>query len=76
VLPDASGWRLLVLQDPELPTQPNGFDCGVLVLAFICFAVVNMSFCRGLNDREEHEFAASLHFRFAQSTFMLVKIHF
>jgi Ulp1 family protease len=75
VLPDASSWRLITLQNPELPTQPNGFDCGVFVSAFIYFAVVNISFRRGLNDRYVHDFAASLRFRFANSIFR-EKIHF
>jgi hypothetical protein len=75
VLPDASSWRLITLQNPELPTQPNGFDCGVFVSAFIYFAVANISFRRGLNDRYVHDFAASLRFRFANSIFR-EKIHF
>ena len=75
VLPDASSWRLITLQDLELPTQPNGFDCGVFVSAFIYFTVVNISFRRGLN-RDTHEFADRLRFRFgAQSKFM-ENIHF
>ena len=71
VLPDASSWRLITLQDPELPTQPNGFDCGVFVSVFIYFSVVNISFRHGLaNDRDTHEFADNLRFRFAQLIFM------
>jgi sentrin-specific protease 1 len=64
-MPDASSWRL-VLQDPRLPTQPNGFDCGVYVSAFIYFSVQDLPFrCDPTNDGDI--FAADLRFRFARS---------
>jgi hypothetical protein len=73
VPPDAPRWRLLTLQNPELPTQPNGFDCGIFVPAFVCFAVVNISFCCGLNNGDKkHEFAASLCFQLANSFQLLI----
>ena len=64
-LPDTSKWRL-VLQDPQLPTQPNGYDCGVYISAFIYFSVVNLPFRRGLTT-DNDIFAADLRFRFTRS---------
>jgi hypothetical protein len=32
-----------VQQDAQLPLQPNGYDCGVYVLAFICFSIFGQS---------------------------------
>jgi hypothetical protein len=45
VLPEFSSWRL-VLQDTQLPMQPNDYDCGVFVSAFIYFSVLNLPFHR------------------------------
>jgi hypothetical protein len=44
-LPEASSWRL-VLQDQQLPTQPNLYDCGVFVSAFVYFSILNLPFRR------------------------------
>jgi hypothetical protein len=38
---EAFSWHL-VLQDPELPTEPNGYDCGVFVSAFVYFSVLSL----------------------------------
>jgi Ulp1 family protease len=72
-LPDASSWRL-VLQDPRLPTQPNGFDCGVYVSAFIYFSVQDLPFRRDPTT-DGDIFAADLRFRFARSIMTKI-IHF
>jgi hypothetical protein len=71
-LPATSSWHL-VLQDPQLPTQPNGYDCGVYVSAFIYFSVLDLQFRRGLTSGDV--FAADLRFRFAKSIMSKI-IHF
>jgi sentrin-specific protease 1 len=72
-LPEASSWRL-VLQDPHLPTQPNDYDCGVFVSAFIYFTVLNLPFRRAPGG-DPHLFAANLRYQFARSI-MTSMIHF
>jgi Ulp1 family protease len=73
VLPEFSSWRL-VLQDTQLPMQPNAYDCGVFVSAFIYFSVLNLPFHRD-SGIDPNRFAADLRFQFARSIMTKI-IHF
>jgi Ulp1 family protease len=72
-LPEASNWRL-ALQDPQLPTQPNGCDCGVFVSAFMYFSALDLPFRRG-SGHGPHLFAADLRLKVTRSI-MKEKINF
>jgi Ulp1 family protease len=72
-LPEASSGRL-VSQDPQLPTQPNGYDCGVFVSAFVYFSMLNLPFRRD-SGSDPRLFAADLRFQFTRSIMTKI-IHF
>jgi Ulp1 family protease len=70
---EASSW-CLVLQDPQLPTQPNVYDCGVFVSAFVYFSMLNLPFRRD-SGSDPRLFAADLRCQFARSIMTKI-IHF